>query len=401
MGELVQAVAAALEIVEKELIGVSTYHGKRIAALCALMGREIGMEEEEIKTVTTCALFHDNALTEHILYEKEHNKGEVSFRFHCESGQRNVEMLPFKSDVSGLVLYHHEQANGRGPFGKREGEFPPGAELIAIADMIDSRHHIQRIPPECISTIYKDIEEHAGERYTKTAANAMLAVLDTDALLSLNDENINKTAVQLLPEWQVAVEDDALMRLAELSARIIDHKSPFTRKHSVQIANRVWVMSGYYGFDNEMRAKSYLAAALHDLGKLATPNEILDKPGKLTDEEYGIIKDHVRGTHDMLCGITGFEEICRWAASHHEKLDGTGYCFGKKADELDFTDRMIACTDIYQAVCEERPYHPGRTHAKTMPILWQMANRGFIDSEIVKDFDTVMAEYNDTDVPPP
>jgi HD-GYP domain-containing protein (c-di-GMP phosphodiesterase class II) len=310
-------------------------------------------------------------------------------------------MLPFKSDVSGLVLYHHEQPDGKGPFEKKEGEFPLGAELIAIADMIDVRYHLQRVTPENISPILKGIETQAGARYTKTAANALLSVLDTDTLLALHDENIRETAARLLPEWKVDVEDRTLMRLAELTTRIIDHKSPFTRKHSVQIANRVWLMSEYYGFDQEMRAKLYLAASLHDLGKIATPNEILDKPGKLTNEEYEIIKAHVRGTYDMLCDISGFDEICKWAVGHHEKLDGTGYCFGKKADELDFAERLIACTDIYQAVCEERPYHPGRTHAETMPILYQMANKGFIDSKIVKDFDTVMAKYSNKDIPPP
>ncbi|MCL2182131.1 MAG: HD domain-containing protein, partial [Chitinispirillia bacterium] len=169
----------------------------------------------------------------------------------------------------------------------------------------------------------------------------------------------------------------------------------------VQIANRAWLMGGYYNFDPATRTKTYLAAAMHDLGKLATPNEILDKPGKLTPEEFNTIKAHVKGTYDILSGITGFEDVCGWASNHHEKLDGTGYWFGKGAQELDFVSRLLACTDIYQAVCEDRPYHPGRTHADTMPILQDMAAKGFIDAGIVKDFDTAMAEYSGRDVPGP
>jgi len=240
-----------------------------------------------------------------------------------------------------------------------------------------------------------------GQYYAKTAADALLAVLDADTLFSLNDENIQKTAEKMLPKWQIDTEDDALMKIAELAAKIIDNKSPFTKRHTVQIANRAWLKGGYYGFDPEKRAKVYLAASLHDLGKLGIPNEILDKPAKLTDEEFGIIKSHVKGTYDLLCGIEGFEEICRWASTHHEKLDGTGYCFGKKSDELDFVDRVLACTDIYQAVCEERPYHPERSHDETMPILWSMADKGFIDKEIVKDFDIAMAPYSHKPVPAP
>jgi len=400
MDEFIQSIATALDIVEHDLLGASTYHGKRIAVLCSMMGKELGMDDDEIKAVTTCALFHDNALTEYILYQQDDER-EMNLKLHCEYGQRNLEMIPLKFDISGLVLYHHEQADGGGPFGKKEGEFPIGAGLIAIADMIDVEHHLQRFPIENISSLQKEIEAQSGKRYNKTAAEAMLAVLNTDTLMSLRDEHIKDTAAQILPAWQVKVEDEAMIRLAGLTAKIIDYKSVFTRKHSVQIANRAWLMGGYYDFDPIMRAKVYLAASLHDIGKLTTPNIILNKPDKLTDNEFNIIKSHVKGTHDMLSGITGFEEICHWASSHHEKLDGSGYYFGKNAEELDFVDRLLACTDIYQAVNEERPYHPRRSHEDTMPILWSMAERGFIDNKIVKDFDTVMADYSLKDVPAP
>jgi len=400
VNELVQSIATALDIVEYELLGASTYHGKRIAVLCSLMGKELGMDDCQIKAVTTCALFHDNALTEYILYmQKSGGEGDVGL--HCEYGQRNIEMIPLDCDVSGLVLYHHEQADGSGPFGKKEGEYPTGAGLIAIADSLDVQHHFQRLSIDILPELLKKIEAQSGKRYNRNAVDALRAVLNAEILESLRDENINKTAASILPVWQIEVNDESMIRLAALAAGIIDHKSPFTRKHSVQIANRAWLMSGYYNYDPVMRAKIYLAASLHDIGKLTTPNEILDKPGKLTDDEFNTIKAHVKASYDMLCGITGFEDICRWASSHHEKMDGTGYHFGKNAEELDFIDRLLACTDIYQAVIEERPYHPGRTHDETMPILYSMAEKGFIDSGIVKDFDDVMASFNGADVPPP
>jgi len=392
MDELIKAVAVALEIVECELLGASTNHGKRIAVLCSRMGSVLGMGAEELRTLTTCALFHDNALTEYISYMYENVEYEINFRMHCEYGQRNIEMLPFQSDVNGLILYHHEQADGGGLFGKKEDEFPVGAGLIAIADMIDVSYHLQRISTENISTIQKEIKSQSGKRYTKIAADAMLAVFDSDTLFSLCDDNIDATMAQFLPAWQVNLEDEALIRIADLSARIIDYKSIFTRKHSVQIAQKIRVMGGYYGFDPILLAKSYLAASLHDIGKLATPTEILEKPGKLTDSEFNIIKAHVRNTYDLLSGITGFEDISEWASSHHERLDGSGYCFGKNADELDFVSRLLACTDIYQAVSEERPYHPGRSHSEAMLILQDMAQKGLVDSTIVKDFNIVMAE---------
>ena len=402
MDELIKTIATALDIVEGELLGASTNHGKRIAVLCSLMGRELGMNAEEIKAITTCAFFHDNALTEYISYNRESGESrERNFRLHCEYGQRNIEMLLFKFDVKGLVLYHHEHADGHGLFGKKEGEFPVGAALIAIADDIDAERDLQRVQTGDVASLKKEIAAQSGKRYTKTAADAMLAVFNEDTLLSLRDEKIDGTVEQILPEWQVDVEEEALMRLSNLVAKIIDHKSVFTRKHTVQIANRIWLMGGYYGFDRVLRAKAFLAASLHDIGKLATPIDVLEKPGRLTDSEFSIIKDHVRVTHNLLHNLIGFEDIYNWASNHHEKLDGSGYSFGKKAKDLDFVSRLLACTDIYQAVCEERPYHSARSHGETMQILWSFANKGHIDGEIVKDFDTVMADFSNKDVESP
>jgi HD-GYP domain-containing protein (c-di-GMP phosphodiesterase class II) len=158
---------------------------------------------------------------------------------------------------------------------------------------------------------------------------------------------------------------------------------------------------GYYGYDKSRRAELYLAAALHDIGKLVTPRKILEKPGKLNDEEFLIIQDYVRLTYELLKGIKGFESICNTASRHHEKLNGAGYPFGLKGDQLNFNDRLLAGIDVYQAVSEERPYHSRRNHGETMPILYAMADAGVLDRDVVGDLDKVMAEFSDREVPAP
>jgi HD-GYP domain-containing protein (c-di-GMP phosphodiesterase class II) len=322
-------------------------------------------------------------------------------KLHCEYGQRNAEAFLGSRDVGGFVLYHHERADGSGPFGKKEGEFPLGAEIIAIADMLDVTHHLQTVSPRALADIRKQIAEESGTKYTRRAAEAMLAVLDADMLSRLRDDRILETVEQTIPPWPMDIEDLSVFRIADLAARIIDYKSVFTKRHSVQVANKAWLMGGYYKYDKISQARLYLAAALHDLGKLATPSAILEKPGKLTDEEFAVIKDHVRLTEEILKDVSGFERVCAIAAGHHEKLDGTGYHSGKDADEIAFDARIVACLDIYQAVSETRPYHAGRSHAETMPILYDMAQKGFIDARIVRDLDEVMAVYSNADAPPP
>lgn len=401
MDKLIKVIATALDIVEGELLGASTYHGKRIAVLCADMGRYMGMDTEGICGLTTCALLHDNALTEYILSERSGKKHDSAMQLHCELGQHNVDSLNFQTDIRGFILYHHERADGSGPYSKRAGEVPLGAELIAIADSIDVTNHLQRVPIAALPNLREAISKSIGETYTPRAAEAMLHVLEEKMLLSLQDDRILETAEQFIPLWSVDLADQVILNLAQLVTRIIDYKSTFTQCHSTQIANKVWLMGGYYGYDPSQRVQVFLAAALHDLGKLTTPLSILEKPGALDADEFRIMKNHVAKTWELLKEVDGLETIRAWASNHHEKLDGTGYPFGKKADELDFNSRLMACIDIYQAVSEERPYHPRRNHKDTMKILYTMVDKGQVDKNIVRDLDTVLACFSDQNVPAP
>jgi HD-GYP domain-containing protein (c-di-GMP phosphodiesterase class II) len=275
------------------------------------------------------------------------------------------------------------------------------AEIITIADSIDAAYHLQRLEPEKLPAIRNIVINETGKQYGKTASETMLEILTWPTILSLKDNVIKQTASDAFSPWTVDIQTDTIFGLAGFVARIIDYKSVFTRLHSTQIANRAWFMGQYYRYDSQELAELYLAASLHDLGKLAIPSEILEKPGKLSDEEFETIKEHVRMTWELLGSIEGLGTICQWASNHHEKLDGSGYPFGKKAAELDFNSRMLTCLDLYQAISEERPYHPRRNHSDTIRILYEMADKGKIDGDIVKGMDVALAPYDGKDMPPP
>jgi len=401
MDSLIKTIAAALDTVEKELIGASTNHGRRIAVLCAKMGKLLGKNNDEIMGLTNCALLHDNALTEYILALRGGGHYDSIMKKHCEYGQRNVDSLLFNSNIKDFILYHHERADGKGPCGIHEGEGPVEAELIAAADSIDVTYHLQTLEADKIDSVRQIIKDDTGKKYSKTAAEAMLEIMNLQTIESLKDDVINKTTETFLPAWIVDMEDKVVFNFVSFITRIIDYKSTFTKHHSTGIANMAWYMGGYYKYNQTERAKLYLAAALHDLGKLTTPTGILEKPGKLTDEEFLIIKKHVYKTWELLKDINDFEDICAWASNHHEKLNGTGYPFGKKADELDFNSRLMACIDIYQAVSEKRPYHPVRDLNSVLQIMYKMADNGEIDRNIVNDISIAMAPYDSIDLPCP
>jgi len=396
--DLMQVLAQALDMVEISYLGASSNHGKRIAILCAAMGRHLGMSEAELSDLITCALLHDNALTEYILLQEGREEDSENFAAHCEMGQQNVEKLPFNGNIAGFILYHHERADGQGLFKLSEGDYPLGAELIAVADMIDVEWHLERVSPEKLSALRESIEADIHRRFTSRAGNALLEILDTNMLTSLRNEEITNTVQKTVPVRIMEMDNPALIPIGEFISRIIDCKSTYTMIHSQQIANRAWLMAEHYSYDMTEKIQLYLAAALHDIGKMAIPSAILEKMGQLTDEEFEAIKNHAVQTKTLLNALGDSNPIIGWASNHHEKLDGSGYPRNISAADLDFNSRLMACLDIYQAVTEARPYHPRRSHAETMLILRSMANKGLLDPAIVNDIDTTMEPWSGQDI---
>ncbi|GHU56324.1 HD family phosphohydrolase [Clostridia bacterium] len=365
---LLSTISKGLDLVEKDIVGSADNHAKRVAVICGLMGRELGFDDNELTAFSTCALLHDSSLTEWLSLHEENQKG------HCVIGQKNVKMLPFKSSIDGFILYHHENADGSGYFGKKSGEYPFKAELIGIADRLDVEYDFSN------GLVPLDFKN----RFSEKAQNLLEKVLDK-YIDELKNENIDTAWQKYIPAWEVP--DDETEGVAKFLIKIIDAKSTFTARHSSGIAKKSQIMSDFYHYDKSTKSRLYLAAAIHDLGKLGVPSGILEKPGKLTNEEFILIKNHALLTFQLLDNLDGFSDIKNWASNHHEKLDGTGYPFNKNANQLDFNSRLMACLDIYQAVSEARPYHNARSHDDTMKILFEMARAGYIDAKIAGDMD--------------
>lgn len=386
LSSMISELSIGLDAVEATLVGASPFHGKRIALLSIEIGRYLDYDEKQIFGLASCALLHDNALTEYILSEGKGIQKEINLKSHCEIGEQNISFFPFHLNVKDYILYHHECADGSGPFGLKEGEYPEEAGIIALTDQLDVRFKLSDVTPQKFERIIEYIKQNAGVKYSNRLANAALHILKPELIEQLKDDVISKSLEKKFPVIEDSLTNKEIVNLAGIVAKVIDYKSNFTKEHTMQIANKAWYMSSkVYGYEEEMSAKIYLAAALHDFGKLFIPSEILEKPGKLTDEEFEVIKSHAKYTWDCIHGIKGLEQIALWASEHHEKLNGQGYPFGKEEEDLDFISRLLACLDIYQAVREKRPYHPERTHEDTMEVLNGMAERGFIDKVIVED----------------
>lgn len=398
--DLIYGIAYALDSVEREVALVAPGHSKRVARITAALGRQLGCAHENRMNLAVCAALHDNALSEYYHHKRQHGQlipTEVfaaDLGLHCTMGERNISRLSFYDSVRGAVLYHHENADGSGPFGKTAAETPLFAQLIHLADMVDATFDLSWITADKHAQICAFVYEHTGILYGQVPAHAFLTCFARPEDMHLPMAQLDARLRAELPEVCAGYTPSALMRLAGIFSKIIDYKSPFTSRHSRGIAEKARRMGAYYGWDTDTQAQLYLAGALHDIGKLMVNSDILEKPDKLTIEEYEHIQNHAYGSYVALRNIRGFEEIGKWAYHHHEKLDGTGYPFGKTAQELNHKERLMACLDIYQALREDRPYKPGFSHEKTLSILFDMAAQGKLDVQIISDIDRCFSPNN-------
>lgn len=293
-------------------------------------------------------------------------------------------MYPFLTDVKNVILYHHENADGSGPFGKTWEEIPLFARIIHLCDILDA---FCRTPvfDDAVWQRAKDyLLKNKGIKFDTACVDTFLEVFGQEHFLSLGDADLEERLWNIVPRKKRDLSDEMCKNFANLFAKIIDYKSEFTSRHSLGVAENAARLSRYLGDDEETVLKMYLAGALHDIGKAAIGNDILEKPGRLTDEEFSKMKNHAGYTYLILSQAEGMEDIRDWAALHHEKLDGTGYPFGKTADELNRQERIMACIDIYQALTESRPYKSGMTHEAACEILENMVQKGWIDGEITE-----------------
>ena len=407
--DMLHAMTFALDKVEAELLGVDTGHGKRVAALSLYMGEEAGLHEEELRDFIGCCLLHDNALTEFIreelsdsamsrhlsvdLAEVVKSKRSKMDHDHSVVGEQNIRLLPFRTDVQNIVLYHHENADGTGALGTTADQIPLKAQILHLADMVDaaSRFRLETVSAEDFEKLRVWVQARAGTMFSDEVVELFLKAVTYDKIAHLQTKRLLYCLREELQEQVLDYSETEIKNIAKFFAQIIDYKSAFTQNHSAGVAEKAEFMARHYGFDEEKTIRFYFAGAMHDIGKLAVVNDILEKPGKLTADEFTEMKNHAAATRAILSRIKGIPDIVDWASNHHEKLNGSGYPQGLTAAELSFEDQLMACIDIYQALTEKRPYKEGLSHETSISIMQQMVDRGELNASIVHDIDALMA----------
>ncbi|MCE5210015.1 MAG: HD domain-containing protein [Deltaproteobacteria bacterium] len=167
--------------------------------------------------------------------------------------------------------------------------------------------------------------------------------------------------------------------------RAIDAKSPWTAGHSERVTRFAELIGRGLNLSDDQMQVLTVSAILHDIGKIAVPEQILDKPGKLTDEEFAVVKKHPRAGADIISSIPSYEKILPGILHHHERWEGGGYPQGLREKDIPLFARIICIADVYDALTEDRPYRKAWSREEVFKFFEEQKGKMF-DPELVDIF---------------
>ena len=180
---------------------------------------------------------------------------------------------------------------------------------------------------------------------------------------------------------------------ALLSLCRIKDADTYTFQHSVSICALLVSFTNALGMPADLVHEAGLGGLLHDVGKMKIPNEILNKPGKLTEQEFAIMKSHASISRDLLTGVPGISEmVIRIAGEHHERMGGEGYPAGIPGEAISQIGRMAAIVDVYDALTSNRVYHKGMEPSEVLKKLLEWSG-SHLDGDLVQQFIRTLGIY--------
>jgi HD-GYP domain-containing protein (c-di-GMP phosphodiesterase class II) len=305
---------------------------------------------------------------------------------HCQRGEELLSAFSPLAYLAPLVRYHHTHWNNLPQVDLNE-QTALLSNLIYLVDRVDSlavRHYGQDLLL-VRNRIRATIGRYRDTFFAPELVEAFLSASVKEAFwLSLEAGHVKGSALSWMPGPSLTKLESADIRgLARVFAKIVDAKSPFTAEHSIGVAQLSRLLAENAQLPPDIQDQLEIAGMLHDIGKLMVPDEILDKPGELDGTEMAIIRQHSFETYQILKQVQGFEEICGWAAYHHEALNGRGYPFHLGEEDLDLPSRIVAASDVFQAMAQKRPYRPSLSPKKILRKMKYRVRAGRLDEGLV------------------
>lgn len=289
------------------------------------------------------------------------------FTLRCFQGASIVKSLGLGDGVAQAIYNLDEHWDGKGyPSRLRGKEIPRLAQIVSLSQTLDVFHR-EYGPLAALDCLRR----RSGRWFDPQLVKAALSLALRGALWNGIDHPELRQNIALLEpaSLTLAADDETIDNICEAFSEVVDAKSHSTYTHSVNVAAIAGALGERLGVGAAELVTLRRAGLLHDLGKLGVPNSILDKPGKLDAAEWDCVRQHPSHTHDILARIPTFEKITEIASAHHEKLDGSGYHRGLRADDLCPLARILAISDMYEALSAKRSYRPALRSEEVLSIL--------------------------------
>jgi HD-GYP domain-containing protein (c-di-GMP phosphodiesterase class II) len=298
----------------------------------------------------------------------------------CERGAEIARMLELPEATQGAIRALDEHWDGAGqPLGLRGEEIPLLGRILCLAQTLEVFVRTVGLPGALAMAL-----KRRGRWFDPAVVDALLSIRDDRRFWGPFED---PRMVPAVAAWEPAdrvrtAGDEELDRVADAFARVIDAKSPFTARHSSEVARWAVGTGAAMGESAEALRDLRRAGLLHDVGKLAVSSRILDKPGRLDPEEMAAIREHPRYTHQILSRVACFSGIVETAANHHERLDGNGYHRGLSAFDLSRPARILAVADIFEALTADRPYREAMPRDRALEIVREQRGTGLCPAAV-------------------
>lgn len=376
---LVRSLSLALEL---STGGLSRHHW-RTAMISDRLAVHVGVDDWDRQKLVFAALLHDIGAASNWT-EKMLNSG---LHYHAQEGYELLKNSPQLGILAEPILHHHDYWDGSSPSGLAGEQIPISSRIIHIADRMEVMLRDDSYIFEHEDEILAAIRAGSGSMFDPALVRAMHEIARRESfwLDLINPRYYENFFREMNAHWRMQFSMDDVINIAEIFATIIDRTSSFTAAHSWRVASIAAFLAKTKGYSSDEIKMMRIAGLFHDLGKLAVPNYLLEKPGKLTEKEFGIIKQHTYYTYRILEQIDGFGTIAEWAAYHHETLDGSGYPFKIEEAGLRLGSRIVATADVFTALTEERPYRKSLSFQEVQKIMVGMVNNRKLDKNIVAE----------------
>ncbi|SDK75288.1 HD-GYP domain-containing protein [Natronincola ferrireducens] len=378
--DLALTLSNAVDLISPDLYN----HQKQVAYIASCIGKELNLPSINTNNLIIAGLLHDvGGLTLKDRLEALAFEAQNPYR-HAEIGYLLLRNLEEFQEVAKIIKYHHlPWENGKGK--EFQGEtVPMESHIIHLGDRIAVS--IKKNPG--IITQAKTISALVEDKYHNMFHPEILEAfrrlkIKESFWLDIISSNIENKLRCMGKEDSWILDLEKLLEVTQVFAHIIDFRSRFTSVHSSGVAIVAEALAKTLHWTEEESTKLKIAGYLHDIGKLAIPKEILEKPDKLTEEEFNIMKTHTYYSYHLLNNVEGLKEINEYASFHHERINGQGYPFHITGQALSEGARIMGVADVFTAITENRPYRRGMTSKRAIEVLEKMGKEEVLDANIV------------------